>query len=187
MTGVELPALLTAGVAILGWFATSHLARRREEEKRRTDSTIKYLERQIEEFYGPLFSVLHQIFVAYDVQSRIVQGLRGWEDQQRAAQEESKVVQFFQKHYFIPLHEEMKLILKSKLYLMQGSEMPTSLYKYLRHSIQERAQFELWNEMGVDTSFVKGLPYPSNLYEELKASLEDLLRRYEVLTRGSLL
>jgi hypothetical protein len=49
-----LSALVAATVTLIGWFITSWLAKRREDEARRQEAALKHLERQIEELYGPL-------------------------------------------------------------------------------------------------------------------------------------
>lgn len=42
------------GVTMLGWFTTKGLERR----QRRADSRRLYIQKQIEEFYGPLYSLI---------------------------------------------------------------------------------------------------------------------------------
>lgn len=89
---------------------------------------------------------------------------------------------YFQDVYFTPLHKEFNNILKTKLYLIEGSELPDSFYKYLRHSIQENVQFNLWNNYNIDTSGVKGIPYPNDLYPDIKTGLDNAMKKYSELT-----
>ena len=57
--------------------------------------------------------------------------------------------------------------------------MPDSFYKYLRHSIQEQVQGTLWRKHGVDTSHVTGLPYPNEIYQDVKSGLDRTMIKYE--------
>ena len=70
-------------------------------------------------------------------------------------------------------------ILKTRLYLSEGAEMPDSFYKYLRHSIREQVQGTLWRKHGVDTSHVRGLQYPDEIYKDVKNGLDSTMIRYE--------
>ena len=148
------------------------------DRSRRIEKTAHYLERQIEEFYGPLFNLVHQLFVANDVKDRILEGAQaaGIGPAQRG-----EVERFFQQRYFFPVHHQVNDLLKAKLYLVEGMEMPDSFYRYLAHALQEEAQATLWLERQVNTSFVRGRPFPDRLYENLKADFESILRRYRAL------
>lgn len=171
--------LLAAAVTALGWFITSYLTKKKEDSVRRLEGTKKHLERQIEEFYGPLFNLVHQIVVCNHVQHEILYSKDSRGNSIKSASDADKVRQFFQDSYFIPLHEEMLRILKTKLFLIEGAEMPESFYKYLRHSIQEQVQGTLWRKHGVDTSHVRGLPYPNELYQDVKSGLDSTMIKYE--------
>jgi septal ring factor EnvC (AmiA/AmiB activator) len=154
------------------------------DRSRRVENTASYIERQIEEFYGPLFNLVHQIVLANHVQHNILTqriGAGSLSPEQRAS-----VVRFFQEQYFFPVHQEVNEILKKKLYLVEAAQLPASFYRYLRHALQEQAQANLWREEGIDTSYVKGEPYPNELYDTLKRDLDKLMNRYSELTSPNL-
>lgn len=48
---------LAAGVTAIGWVITNYLTKNKEDRVRQLEATKKHLERQIEEFYGPLFNL----------------------------------------------------------------------------------------------------------------------------------
>lgn len=73
-TVVLIIGLLTAAVTICGWLATHHYTRKREIESRaassemadrtrRLEISLGHIERQIEEFYGPLQSLVQLISI----------------------------------------------------------------------------------------------------------------------------
>jgi hypothetical protein len=169
-------ALLAGIVTASGWVVTYYLTKRKEDRVRRIENTIKYLERQIQEFYGPLFNLVHQIVICNHVQHSLIYSGR---TPNISADDRAKIEQFFQEKYFIPLHEEMIRILKTKLYLIDGIEMPDSFYTYLRHSTQEQVQRALWNGYHIDTSHVRGIPYPNELYQDVKSGLDSVMLKYE--------
>jgi DNA relaxase NicK len=65
-------ALIAAAVAILGWYVTYAYAKRRDDQTRRTEIRLKHRQRQIEELYGPLLSLIEQIFNICQVRQHIL-------------------------------------------------------------------------------------------------------------------
>ena len=61
--------------------------------------------------------------------------------------------------------------------------MPESFYKYLRHALQERDQREL-GRRGIDTSFLSGVPWPPDFYDEIKDGFDTAMKRYEECLDG---
>jgi hypothetical protein len=60
---VEAPvtaALMAGSVTAIGWLVSHILTVRREEQRRRTEAQLKFVERQIEDLYGPLAFLLHE-------------------------------------------------------------------------------------------------------------------------------
>src|ERR1700733_7516482 len=95
-----LVALIAAFVTAGGWITTHHLTKRKEDRVRRIENNLKHLERQIEEFYGPLFCLVNQIFVCNDVQDDILSGRENGIDV--SPDNEDKIRDFFQSEYFLP-------------------------------------------------------------------------------------
>jgi hypothetical protein len=50
--------LITAVVTIVGWYST----RRREDRTRRIELSMRHYERQMEEFYGPIYNLIQVIW-----------------------------------------------------------------------------------------------------------------------------
>src|SRR5687768_8629727 len=67
-----LPAFIGALVAGLftatGWYVT----KQKEEKSRRREISLRYLQRQIEEFYGPLFGFILQSGKVYDIARKML-------------------------------------------------------------------------------------------------------------------
>ena len=142
-----------------------------EDRRRKLEGLQRYYQRQIEEFYGPLFNSVQQIFMANDVQAAILKNIKG------AATEQ--VRDYFQETYFGPLHDDIRQILRTKLYLVEGRDVPKSFYDYLRHAGQERDQRVIWKRYQLDTSFLKGKPWPDNFDEDIRIGFESAMKNHE--------
>jgi hypothetical protein len=169
-------ALIAGLVTGAGWLVTHYLERQREQTRLRREARGKYLERQVEELYGPLFNLTMQIVatnhVRYGVLSNLPTDKRGAIDQ------------LFYREYFRPLHDATRELLRTRLHLVEGNRLPESFYQYLRHSIQERVQQDLWSEHQIDTSAVKGVPFPNEFPALVQTTLEQLLREYDLVLSG---
>lgn len=180
MNATVIAALITAAVAFSGWMITGW----RENNRRRLEKRLEYATRQIEEFYGPLFNLAHQIFIANHVQDKILSARNTDGSDILNSAQQAAVEDFFQREHFDALHAEISQILKTKLHLVRGTEMPDSFYAYLQHALQERDQRQLWEKKQIDTRFVEGVPFPEDFYNELKSGLSAAMQDYEIALGG---
>jgi hypothetical protein len=115
--------------------------------------------------------MVHQVFVANHVQSEILK--------RTDPTDSEKVRDYFHTTYFDPMHAEIRQILRTKLYLIEGSEMPESFYLYLKHAAQERDQRTLWEQDHIDTSFLPGEPWPDRFLEDIRRGFDTAMKNYE--------
>jgi len=155
---------------------TSELARLSEDRTRKLERLLRHYERQVEEFYGPLWNMVHQLYVCNETKDKVTKRLN--------SEEVGKVEEYYQKKYFVPLHDEIRQIMKTKLYLVDGAEMPESFYAYLRHATQERDQRDLATLHNVQTGFLRGLPWPSDFHEEIKKGFDLAMKNYQSCLDG---
>jgi phosphoglycolate phosphatase-like HAD superfamily hydrolase len=167
------PTLITVSVTALGWYATYAYTKHKEDRTRRLEIQLKYRAQQIEVLYGPLLSLIEQIFNVWQVRKNVLgQGGYSPDDQQR-------IQQFFWQRYFMPLHKEIGDLLRTRLYLLEGNRLPDSFSKYLEHSTQEASQHLLWDELRVNTSRVVGTPWPERFYDDVKEALGRLMDEHK--------
>ena len=169
------PVFLAGLVTIMGWYATYAYAKRREDRTRRLEIHLKYRQRQIEELYGPLLSLIEQIFNVWQVRQNIIKASRD----SLSSEQTQKVREFFWERYFAPLHSEIAALLKTKLYLLEGGLLPKSFSQYLEHATQEACQRRLWDELQIDTKHVRGQRWPDKFYEEVRDTLQLLMQRHQ--------
>lgn len=177
-------ALIGAIVVATGWLVTYTLEKRREDRRRRLEQRLGQLSRQIEECYGPLFNLVHQLFLANAVQEKIVQATNAKGDSILSDDQRSQVLDFFQDEHFTILHDEIKEILKTKLHLIRAATIPQSFEDYLEHSIQERDQRLLWKQHQINTGFITGVEWPEEFYDDIRRDLLLAMREYDAVLAG---
>jgi hypothetical protein len=159
-----------------------------EDRTRKLQGLMRYYERQMEELYGPLFNMILQIYIAFDISTELKSKL--------GSENETIINEFFQKNYFIPLHEEINNIMKKNLYLLllqYGSSsvgndikasVPESFRQYLRHSTQEQAQGKLWKDHQIDSLFIEIPKWPWDFDGDIAAGLKAAMKNYEECLAG---
>ena len=170
-------ALITAGLAavvtVVGWNVSHYLARRREDRNRRIEAEISRIERQIEEFYGPLISLIKQIFNVWDIRKRILESVD--------SDKKEKIREFIYSEYFLPLHIEMRELIKSKFYLNDDEKVSEKLKEYLIHSTQEVLQKRIYRELQISTVELKGDGWPKSFSRRVEEAIEEKTSRRKSL------
>ena len=167
------PVLVTAIVTAVGWYATYAYAKIREDRTRRLDLLLKLRARQIEELYGPLLSLIEQIFNVWQVRQNVLESGKYSPDDQR------RIQAFVWERYFTPLHQEIGALLRTKLYLLKDGSLPKSFSDYLEHATQEACQHKLWSELGIDTSQVPAREWPDNFETDVRGAFRSLMAEYQ--------
>jgi hypothetical protein len=177
----------TACVTIAGWYAVNQLSIKREDRARKLDAHKKHLERQIEEFYGPLFNIIIRLESAVEIQNKILaeRSRKGIDSNSN----EMLVLRRFVKEQFTrPLNAQIEKILAEKLYLVGSRQIPLSFRSFLNHSIQNDLQYRLWSEKNVSTLDIDGIPFPRAFKLDVETTLYQLRNEYfeiQGLTRTS--
>ena len=163
-----LAALIAAAVAVFGWFIVSGLTRRREDRTKRLELTIQQSEKQTSEFYSPLVFLILRLDAIYRVKKRIVEA---------QPDIEGKISEVLYREYFLPTHEEIAALLKTKIHLLEGSDIPESLLGYVRHFTSENLAWRLARDDVHVWRQVEG--FPSEFFDELRKDQQLVYDRYE--------
>jgi len=175
MRPIDWEILITATITILGWFTVSFLSKWHENQNKHFQLNLDHISRQIEELYGPLFNLVNQLNMYYKVKENIVSKL----DPQDPNLE--KINGFLREDYFHSLHADVRNLLKTKYHLIDDNTLPKSYLDYLHHSTQESLQIEIWKKLNINTSKVKGLPWPDQFEVDVKTKLDKLKKEYNAL------
>jgi hypothetical protein len=169
-------ALIGTITTVLGWFVTA----RQTAETHRQELALQHLQRQIEEFYGPLHGLNQQTRNIYDIVSkRLPSGTDGHIDFNRFSDTDSKIWHHFVETYFLPLNQKMRDIINTKIYLLQGEYMPQSFELFLQHEAQFESLHRLWKEKGIDTSSIPAAGWPKDFSGDVEKSLIGLRAQYK--------
>ena len=110
--------IFTAAVTVLGSYAAYTYSKEKEDQARRLEIRLKYRAQQIAELYGPLVSLIEQIFNVWTVRENILKHTAYTEA------DNARVREFVWRRYFRPLHGEIATLLRTKLYLLEDSGLP---------------------------------------------------------------
>src|SRR5258705_2866377 len=104
--------ILAGSVTIVSLVASNYFIRKKEDRTKRLQLKIEYASKQIEEFYGPLLSIIQQIKNYRSVRESIINppGL--------SKEDEKKIVLFFREKYILPLNDEIRELIKNKFHLI---------------------------------------------------------------------
>jgi hypothetical protein len=193
--------LTTAATTSLGWIVLHFFTRSREiqsaeliarreaegreqgqaqaDRTRRLELRLKYYEQQIQEFYAPLYSNIQLIWNVWSIGERFKGAITEDPSDIRRDEVHKKIRRTLDIKYFLPLHDEIRLILKTKLFLIEGIDMPESYIAYLRHSVTEDIRNRLEEEDGIDTSSVRAIEFPTEFPDDVKAGLDKAMRSYD--------
>lgn len=167
MAGI-FPALIAAIVAGLGWFVGAWLTRRREDRTKRLQLTIEHSEKQVSEFYSPLIFSIQRLDSIHRKTGKMKKA------RPEKIDEIDKLAYF---DYFLPTHQEIATILKTKIHLLEGEGAPPSLIKYIDHFTSENLARRLMDE-NIDV-WSQVTPFPSEFFDELQRHQALIYTRYQ--------
>jgi hypothetical protein len=174
-------ALVGGSITIAGWFANYRFARKRDEENCRREGTLRHLERQIEELYGPLWGLVQQSEAIHDVLCQIVPtDAEHRIDHSKFTQRDAQVMNYFKDRFFLPINSQIAELLRSKVYLLESSNIPDSFKSVISHQAQFESLHHLWKDEGVSNlGTVIGTGWPRQFNSDVAITLQELRKRYQ--------
>jgi hypothetical protein len=174
-------ASITAAVSIAGWAVNHILTTRRETRNSQRAAYLKYVERQLEELYGPL-----AILVAEGSQAfRDLLGSLGrnyvFRGDAPLPPDEWKTWMFWVENEFLPRSAKIKDLLMTKAHLVEGNMVPTSYLRFLDHYNSWSINHSRWQREGVEYSWRSRINYPGEFSTEIMATLQSLKSRHAEL------
>ncbi|MEH2000951.1 MAG: hypothetical protein V7L00_19755 [Nostoc sp.] len=175
-------AIITAIITVRGWQEEN----RRLIKQQQREAKLEHLQRQIEELYGPLWGLVQQSQIIYDVAVRVLPSENGKVRQDWFEKNDDrhwKVWRFFAETYFLPLHSQKAELINTKSYLLESGQLPESFDQFLKHEAQSGCLYRLWKEQGVSTQGNPDLKFPAEFNQDVKTSLDNLKSEYETLLK----
>ncbi len=163
-------AIIVALIGGIGWIAAYVLNGERDDRTKRLQLTIDHTSTQIREFYAPLIALTDQLNTMAGVKDTMVQGKDDKQTYDLSAA--------MHERFFLPIHEEINIILKTKVHLLEELSTPPSFIEYFRHYASEKAYWQL-ALAGKDVGNVQVPPYPSAFYWDVRRGYESVIARYD--------
>jgi hypothetical protein len=180
---IPLPVLAALAGALAGGvfsFLNQILVERR---KRREEASLRHLQRQIEELYGPLYGLIQFGAAINEIEwLRLPKESRDEHGRPRDEQG-GKVIGFFREHYYLPLNEQMMELIRTKVYLLDSDGIPDSFANFIRHAAQLDCFHQLWKEVDISTHGIKPIVYPTEFKSDVENTLNKLRKRYNEYIR----
>lgn len=176
-----LAALIGAGVAglvsMVALFLNNSLEQKKDDEARRRELKIAYLERQIEELYGPVWGLIEQSRRLYEVTCKdLPRHPDGRLARDQFTREQTVEYNFIKENYFIPIHTQIAEILCTKMHLVDQKELPDSFVEFFGYAALTRSSYQLMKEkqIGHLDQMVKKVKWPHSFNQDIKRKLEEL-------------
>jgi hypothetical protein len=176
---------LTSLLGLTGYFAKYWNDVRTEERQNRLDR----VNRQLSDFYGPLYSLLHVGGAAWWA-LRIVSPVRPMSEIfERPSEAEFEAGRLWIREIFMPLYRQMVATVIENADLLEGDEMPKCLLDLCTHVYAYEAVLKQW-ESGDFTVHTSAIPFPraaleAYLNEQFLQLKAEQLRLIGQLQRGS--
>ena len=134
LTPVFISALTAGLITVIGWFVTYLLSKQREYETRRQEAALCYLQRQIEEFYGPLLGLIQQRLFIYEVvKQRLPLTEDGDLDYARFSPSDSEIIHYLWDTSLLHINSKIATLLLTKIYLLETDDIPDSFKDFLQY------------------------------------------------------
>ncbi len=174
-------ALIGASGAAVGWFANHWLTSRRDESRRRVEAQLKFVERQIEELYGPLAALIYEGRRQFRDLLQSLGRNYVFADDSPLPPDELKTWLYWAESEFLPRNEQIKSLLKSKPHLIVGSSFPESYVTFFDHCNSWSIHHRRWKEDGTEYSWRSKVNWPADFEQEVLASFQELKAKHATL------
>lgn len=170
LTSAVTTIAVTALVGGVGWIAAYVLNGLRDDRTKRVQLTIDHASTQIREFYAPLVALTDQLNTLAEIKDEVVKG--------KTQEISNDLAGTFYNKFFLPIHEEINAILKTKVHLLEGASTPLSFGRYFEHYASEKAYWQL-AQAGKEVAQMRVSKYPSEFYWDVRRGYQTVQERYE--------
>ena len=187
MDSIILVASITALITIIGWLANHILQSARERHSQRLRTSINFIERQLEELYGPLaFLVLEGKRTFKDLLETLGRDFVFYTDEwgeRSLPEDELKLWQFWVENDLISRNEKIKELLMKKTHLIDGKKIPNSYLEFLDHHNSWMINHLRWKKEGIEYSWHSKINWPKNFGKDVLSTFEKLKERHSLFLK----
>ncbi|TMR97568.1 hypothetical protein EJK15_17780 [Nonomuraea basaltis] len=173
-------AIIAGAVSALGWLVTSILSNRNEIRRRQISARLEYVQKQLEELYGPLaFLVYEGRFTWEDLLATL--GRQHVFDGDHIPEKELPIWLHWVETEAMPRNFAIQALLAGKSHLIEGSTIPNSYLDFLDHHNSWRVRHSQWKELGTTYSWHSRRNWPEQFEADVIEMFWKLRKEYEQL------
>ena len=184
--------IIAASVTLIGWLVNHILTGQRDRRNQHLAASLKFVERQLEELYGPLaFLIMEGRRTFQDLLETLGRDYV-FDEKDSLSDGDLKLWLFWVENDFFPRNEKIQQLLMTKTHLIEGNKVPSSFLKFLEHHNSWKVLHLRWQKDGVKYSWHSKINWPASFekdalrtFNSLKAEHDRFLKRYtEVKSLG---
>lgn len=185
MNTALLVGIIASFVTLLGWLVNHILTARRDQRNQHLAASLKFVERQLEELYGPLaFLIMEGRRTLKDLLETLGRDYV-FDETDSLTDDELKLWLFWVEHEFFPRNDKIQQLLMFKTHLIEGSKVPASFLKFLEHHNSWKVLHLRWQKEGIAYSWHSKISWPDSFEKDvlrtfsmLKMQHHKFLKRY---------
>ncbi|MHB8105188.1 MAG: hypothetical protein ACYDG5_06575 [Dehalococcoidales bacterium] len=167
--------IIALGGYLFTYFSNMRLARRKDR--------LEIVNRQLREFYGPLFALVRVSGNAWAAfRDKYRPGVPFWGVSPSPTKEEAVAWRLWMSEVFMPLNRRMEKIIVENADLLEDTKIPDCLLTLCAHVSSYKPVLKQWElgDFSENTSVINFpseeiIPYTESAYKRLKAEQEKLL------------
>lgn len=163
-----LVAIITATASILSWVINSIYSSWKTKRKEKFEARLKFIEKQLEELYGPLAFLVHEGENSF--KSIFKTNRKKWvslKGDDPIPKDQLELWIFWVENDFFPRNEQIKHLLMEKTHLIEGSKVPDSHLQFMEHYNTWKLDHQRWQEDGIEYSFISRVNFPDTFNDEV--------------------
>ena len=167
--------------ALAGWLIPHLLDLRKERRNHQLQAQLKFVERQIEELYGPLAASLYEGRRTFRDLLESLGRDYVFPESDELPEDELSTWLYWAETDFLPRNEYIKSLLKSKAHLIDGAEFPDAYVEFLDHCNSWAISHKRWLEQQVKYNWHSKVDWPDAFENQVIATFQTLKRRHSDL------
>ena len=186
MSPTVIGALVAATAAAVGWFVSYLLTTISAKRSLKQAAALKYIERQLEELYGPLaFLILEGRQTFHELLASLGRNFV-FTGGDPLPDHELKTWLFWVENDFLPRNERIKTLLSTKTHLLAGADIGKSYLAFLDHYDSWYINHLRWQKEGFAYSWRSKINWPESFEQEVLDTFRELKNRHADLLRKQL-
>jgi len=159
------------------------LTRNRERDKQRLDASIAFIERQLEELYGPIAVLLLASRQTFRDLLESLHRNHVFENAEPLPEEELRAWLFWAENDAFPRDQKIAELLMQKTHLIEGEWFPDSYVKFLDHHNSWTLSHLRWKKESIPYSWHSSKEWPQEFVVEILDTFQNLKRRHGEYTK----